>query len=62
MNDAGYWTCGQLARLLGVNRMSLYRWCRTGKLKALQLPSGRYRIHVDDVEKLLGCKPPPPPK
>jgi excisionase family DNA binding protein len=46
-------TVNEAARRLRVSRATITRWIRLGQLQAAKLPSGVYRIHGEDVEKLL---------
>lgn len=46
-------TIGDVLRILHVSVSSVHRWIGNGKLKALKLPSGHYRIQAGDVEALL---------
>ena len=38
--------------ILGLSRWTLYRWIREGKLEALRLPSGHFRVSEREVERL----------
>ena len=40
--------------ILGRCRWTLYRWIREGKLEALRLPSGHFRVSECEVERLKG--------
>jgi excisionase family DNA binding protein len=42
---------------LGISKRTLYRWIKTGKIKAVVLPSGRIRIPREEVEKILRAAP-----
>ena len=42
---------------LGISKRTLYRWIKTGKIKAVVLPSGRIRIPREEVEKILRATP-----
>jgi putative resolvase len=46
-------TTSQAAAMLSVDRATVARWVRLGQLRAVRLPSGRYRIRRTEVEKLL---------
>ena len=41
-------------RILGVSYITLWRWMREGKIKAIRSPSGRYLIPRSEIEKLKG--------
>lgn len=36
-----------------VAKDTVQRWCREGKIPSITLPSGYYRIRVEDVDALL---------
>lgn len=44
---------GEVARRLNVSRHTVLNWIKRGKIKAIRLPSGRYRIPESEVEKIL---------
>jgi len=46
-------TTGEVASRLGVSVVTVIRWAKKGKIKAVFLPSGRIRIPEDEVEKIL---------
>ena len=43
-----------VCKLLGISYMTLWRWIREGKIKAVKSPSGRYLIPREEIEKLKG--------
>ncbi len=43
----------QAAELCKLNRVTFWRWIRSGKLRAYQTPSGQYRIKQDDLERFI---------
>ena len=43
----------EVARMLGVSAFAVWRWCKTGKIKAWKTPGGHYRIPREEVERLL---------
>jgi excisionase family DNA binding protein len=43
----------QAAESCKLNRVTLWRWIRSGKLRAYQTPSGQYRIKHDDLERFI---------
>ena len=45
---------GEVAEILGVDRHTVVKWIKEGKIKAIKLPSGRYRIPESEVKKILG--------
>lgn len=46
-------TTGQVASLLNVHPQTVRRWIDTGRLPALRLPSGVWRVRRDDLDALL---------
>ncbi len=44
---------GEVAELLGVDRHTVVKWIKEGKIRAVKLPSGRYRIPESEVRKIL---------
>lgn len=44
---------GDVARSLGVTINTVRSWIRSGKVKAVRLPSGHYRIPAAERERLL---------
>ena len=44
---------GEAARMLKVDRITIYRWIKAGRLQAERLPGGRLRIDAEQVKKLL---------
>ena len=44
---------GEVAEILGVDRHTVVKWIKEGKIKAIKLPSGRYRIPESEVKKIL---------
>lgn len=44
---------GEVAEMLGVDRHTVIRWVREGKIRAIRLPSGRHRIPESEVRKIL---------
>ena len=48
-----YWTPNELARVFHCHVSTIKRRIRAGKLPASHIPGVGYRIHPDDVAKLL---------
>jgi excisionase family DNA binding protein len=49
----GYYSVSQVAALLGVNRVSVWRWIRAGQLPASRVGHRTTRIKHDDLEQAL---------
>lgn len=63
MSDRFY-RVGEAAALIGVHRDTVQRWCRTGKLPAIRLPTwsnkaGQFRIRLSDVNAVAKRARPP---
>lgn len=43
----------EAALLLNVSRQTLWAWIKKGKIQAIRLPSGRYRIPDSEIAKIL---------
>ena len=43
----------EVAKMLNIDRHTVTRWIREGRIKAVKLPSGRYRIPESEVRKIL---------
>jgi len=54
LHEKKLFTTSEVAELLGTTRVSVWRWIKTGKIRAIKLPGGQYRIPREEVEKLLG--------
>ena len=46
----------EVAKMLNVDRHTVTRWIREGKIKAIKLPSGRYGIPESEVKRILEGK------
>jgi len=44
---------GEVAEVLGVDRHTVVKWIKEGRIRAIRLPSGRYRIPESEVKKIL---------
>lgn len=53
MSDEKPLSTGDIARLLYVTPVAVFRWIRAGKLKAYRVPGGRYRIARAEFRKFL---------
>jgi excisionase family DNA binding protein len=49
------------AGLVGVHEATFRRWCEDGKVRAVRLPSGRWRVDRRDIAALIipGIEPEP---
>lgn len=42
----------EVCRILGISYITLWRWIREGKIRAVKTPSGRYLIPHSEIEKI----------
>ena len=49
-----YVTVGEARRVLGVSYITLWRWIREGRIRAVRGPSGRWLIPWSEIERLRG--------
>ena len=47
-------SAAEAARMLGVDRATVARWCQQGKLPAIRTPGGHWRIRAAKVRELEG--------
>ncbi|MFA4661854.1 IS607 family transposase [Pyrococcus kukulkanii] len=48
----------QVAEILGVSFITIKRWIYSGKIKAVKLPTGKWRIPESEVKRILGERQP----
>lgn len=46
----------EVAEILKVTPIAVAKWIREGKIKAVRLPGGQYRIPESELEKLIMCE------
>lgn len=51
--DQPFLSIPEVAVAFDVSESSVRRWVKSGRLKAIRLPSGRRRIRREDVESVL---------
>lgn len=54
-------TTSQAATALNIHPKTVRRWIDEGRMAAVQLPSGHWRIARTEVDRLLGRSQDPPP-
>ena len=54
--ETDFYTIPQAAQIFRVNRVTLWRWIKAGRLTAHQMPTGHYRIRGDDLRRFLNEK------
>src|ERR671924_48248 len=53
LEERSYYSISQAAALVGVSRMSIWRWIRAGRLPVARLGHRTSRIRREDLEQLL---------
>lgn len=48
----------EVERALGLSRWSLWDWIRRGKINAVKLPNGHYRVLESEVQRVLSKRQP----
>jgi len=43
----------EAAQILSLKRLTIYRWVRAGRIKALRLPDGRLRIAESELMRVV---------
>ena len=51
--DVQFIGTAETARILSLTHETVIKFIREGTLKASKLPSGRYRIRLEDIEAML---------
>ncbi|MGJ9410690.1 helix-turn-helix domain-containing protein [Actinotignum sp. GS-2025e] len=46
-------TTQDVAAHVGVSRASVWNWCRSGRISAVQLPGGQWRIPKSELDRIL---------
>ena len=52
----------EAAILLGISKSQMYLWIKQEKVEAIRLPTGRYRIPLEELERVLAEANPDRPK
>lgn len=52
-------TTSEAAEQLGVSRSTVLNWCKAGYIRAIQYPSGQWRIAPSEVARILTPEPRP---
>ena len=43
----------EVCKRLGISYTTLYRWIRNGRIKAVRIASGRYRIPESELKRII---------
>ena len=54
--DTNFFTIPQAAKHCSISRVTLWRWVKSGKLKAFLTPGGHYKIREKDLESFILVK------
>lgn len=54
-----WWTTREVGNRYGYDDSTVRRWCESGKIKAVKMPSGTWRIHSSVVDSLGAAGLPP---
>lgn len=46
-------TTSDVAEILQVSRSTVLNWCRRGRIRAIRLPSGQYRVPQAELDWIL---------
>ena len=53
MKHKGTYRISEVADMLEVSRITVWRWCKDGKMAHVLLPSGQFRISHDEVMRFM---------
>lgn len=45
----------EVAKMIGVGRVTVWRWCKDGKMQHVILPSGQIRIAAEEVQRFVNA-------
>lgn len=43
----------EAAELLGITRSALYDWIQQGRIRPVKLPTGKYRIALSEIQRVM---------
>ncbi len=52
-------TTGQVAVEVGVSAVTVWRWAKDGRIRAIRLPSRRFLVPRSEVARIIGEEPNP---
>ncbi len=47
-----YYRLSEVAKMLDVSYVTMWRWCNDGRVASVKLPSGQRRILASEVERI----------
>lgn len=51
-----YYRLSEVAKMLNVSYVTMWRWCNDGKVSTVELPSGQRRILGSEVERITSTE------
>lgn len=54
--DSSLLTTKETAKILGVSKWTIYRWCKRGWLVSITLPNGTIRVARTSLDNVLAGK------
>ena len=61
-NPTKYMSIPEAAKMCGVGRTTMWKWVKSGELKAMVTPGGHHRILKSDIEHFIHAHELPPPR
>ena len=52
-NEKRFFTTSEIGKLFGVTRICVYKWIKKGKLPAIRVPGGKYRVLKKDLIEFI---------
>jgi len=52
-NEKKFFTTSEIGRIFGVTRICVYKWIKEGKLPAIRIPGGKYRVLKKDLIEFI---------
>ncbi|RLE82145.1 MAG: hypothetical protein DRJ52_02670 [Thermoprotei archaeon] len=57
MNVEKHYSVSKVAEIFSVHPMTVKKWIKEGKIRAITTPGGRYRIPESEIRRLMGETP-----
>jgi len=52
-NEKRFFTTSEIGKIFGVTRICVYKWIKDGKLPAIRVPGGKYRVLKKDLIEFI---------
>jgi len=52
-NEKRFFTTSEIGKIFGVTRICVYKWIKEGKLPAIRIPGGKYRVLKKDLIEFI---------